>query len=65
MNTLDKLVQAGYIDPKDYIETVPSKYIPQKSKLLRSYQERMAQMQAMGAEPQSRGSNPTDEHVPL
>lgn len=65
MNTLDKLVQAGYIDPKDYIETVPSKYIPQKSKLLRSYQERMAQMQAMGAMPQSRGSNPTDEHVPL
>ena len=65
MNTLDKLVQAGYIDPKDYIETVPSKYIPQKSKLLRSYQERMQQMNAMGAEPQSRGSNPTDEHVPL
>ena len=65
MNTLDKLVQAGYIDPKDYIETVPSKYIPQKSKLLRSYQERMEQMQAMGAVPQSRGSNPTDEHVPL
>jgi len=65
MNTLDKLVQAGYIDPGDYIETVPSKYIPQKSKLLRSYQERMQQMTAMGAEPQSRGSNPTDEHVPL
>lgn len=65
MNTLDKLVQAGYIDPGDYIETVPSKYIPQKSKLLRSYQERMQQMTAMGQMPQSRGSNPADENVPL
>ena len=65
MNTLDKLVQAGYIAPDTYIDVVPSKYIPQKSKLLRSYQERMQQMMQMGAEPQSRGSNPTDEHVPL
>ena len=65
INTLDKLVQAGYIDPGVYIDVVPSKYIPQKSKLLRSYQERMAQMEAMAQEPQSRGSNPTDEHVPI
>jgi hypothetical protein len=65
MNTLDKLVQAGYIDPGDYIETVPSKYIPQKSKLLRSYQERMQRMAMAGEQPQSRGSNPTDEHVPI
>ena len=65
INTLDKLVQAGYIDPGVYIDVVPSKYIPQKSKLLRSYQERAEAMAAMGAEPQSRGSNPTDEHVPI
>lgn len=65
MQTLDKLVQAGYIGPDVYIDVVPSKYIPQKSKLLRSYQERMAQMQAMAQEPVSRGSNPTDETVPL
>ena len=65
MQTLDKLVQAGYIDPGVYIDVVPSKYIPQKSKLLRSYQERMQMMEAMAQEPQSRGSNPTDEHVPL
>ena len=65
INTLDKLVQAGYIDPGVYIDVVPSKYIPQKSKLLRSYQERMQQMAAMAQEPQSRGSNPTDEHVPI
>ena len=65
INTLDKLVQAGYIDPGVYIDVVPSKYIPQKSKLLRSYQELMEHMAAMGAEPQSRGSNPTDEHVPI
>lgn len=62
LQTLDKLVQAGYIGPDVYIDVVPSKYIPQKSKLLRSYQERMAQMMQ---EPQSRGSNPADEHVPL
>ena len=65
MQTLDKLVQAGYIDPGVYIDVVPSKYIPQKTKLLKSYQERMAMMQQMQMEPQSRGSNPTDEHVPL
>ena len=65
INTLDKLVQAGYIDRGVYIDVVPSKYIPQKSKLLRSYQERAQQMAAMGQQPQSRGSNPTDETVPL
>ncbi len=65
INTLDKLVQAGYIDPGVYIDVVPSKYIPQKSKLLRSYQERMAQMNAMGLEPQSRATNSTDEHAPI
>ena len=65
MNTLDKLVQAGYIDPGDYIDTVPRKYIPQKSKLLRSYQQRMAMMQQQGMVPQSRGSTPADETVPL
>lgn len=65
INTLDKLVQAGYIDPGVYIEVVPSKYIPQKSKLLKSYQDRMAQMQAMGQMPQARGSNETDEVSPI
>jgi len=65
INTLDKLVQAGYIDPGVYIDVVPSKYIPQKSKLLQSYQDRMEAMAAAGGEPQSRGSNPTDEHVPI
>lgn len=67
INTLDKLVQASYIDPGTYIEVVPSKYIPQKSKLLKSYQERMAQMQAgaLPPEPQSRGSNATDEVAPI
>lgn len=67
INTLDKLVQAGYIDPGVYIEVVPSKYIPQKSKLLKSYRERMAQMQAgaLPPEPESRGSNETDEVSPI
>lgn len=67
INTLDKLVQAGYIDPGVYIDVVPSKYIPQKSKLLKSYKERMAQMQAgaVPIEPESRGSNETDEVSPI
>lgn len=66
INTLDKLVQAGYIDPDVYIEVVPSKYIPQKSKLLKSYQMKKAQMEAMAQlEPQSRGSTTADEVVPL
>lgn len=69
MQTLDKLVQAGYIDPSDYIQTVPSKYIPQKSKLLKSYQDRLAQAQMMQQQMQEpmqpRGSNSTDEVVPL
>lgn len=65
INTLDKLVQAGYIDPGVYIDVVPSKYIPQKSKLLKSYKERMEQMQAQQMEPQSRGSTTADEVVPL
>ena len=64
MQTLDKLVQAGYIDPGTYINAVPSKYIPQKSKLFKAYQNQMAQMQ-MQAPMQPRGSNPTDETVPL
>lgn len=67
INTLDKLVQAGYIDPDVYIEVVPSKYVPQKSKLLKSYRERMQQMQAgaLPPEPESRGSNETDEVSPI
>lgn len=65
MNTLDKLVQAGYIDPGDYIDTVPRKYIPQKSKLLRSYQQRAQMMAQQNMMPQARGSNTSDETVPL
>lgn len=69
INTLDKLVQAGYIMPDEYMDAVPSKYIPKKAKLLKQYKERMAQMQQaqpmqpMMSEP--RGSTPADETVPL
>lgn len=65
VNTLDKLAQAGYIDPSTYIQVIPSKYIPQKSKILKDYQARAEQMAMMGQAPQARGSNPTDETVPL
>ena len=65
INTLDKLVQAGWIDPGDYIEVVPSKYIPQKSKLLKSYRERMMMAMQQGQELQSVGSTTANETVPL
>ena len=61
INTLDKLVQAGYIDPGVYIEVVPSKYIPQKAKLLKSYKDR----QEMAIESQARGSTTADEVAPI
>lgn len=61
INTLDKLVQAGYITPDDYMDAIPSKYIPQKEKLLKSFREKV--MNQGG--PVARGSNPTDETVPL
>lgn len=62
INTLDKLVQAGYITPDAYMKAVPSKYIPQKQQLLNSYYE---QMQNMGTTAPPRGSNTTDSTVPL
>lgn len=66
INTLDKLVQAGYIDPGVYIDVVPSKYIPQKSKLLKSYLERQQMAQQMAQQPmEPRGSTTADEVVPL
>lgn len=61
INTLDKLVQAGYITPDAYMEAIPSKYIPQKARLIKSYQEMLAQQMPM----QPRGSTPADEVVPL
>ena len=61
INTLDKIAQAGWIDPGTYISVVPNKYIPQKSKLLKSYQQQMAMAQQMEA----RGSTTADEVVPL
>ena len=61
INTLDKIAQAGWIDPGTYISVVPNKYIPQKSKLLKAYQQQQAMMQEMEA----RGSTTADETVPL
>lgn len=61
INTLDKLVQAGYITPKTYIEVVPSKYLPQKAKLLADAEAMQNAQQA----PVARGSTTADETTPL
>lgn len=61
INTLDKLVQAGYIPPDAYMKAVPSKYIPQKQALLNAYYTMVNQGQA----PKPRGSLPIDENAPL
>lgn len=61
INTLDKLLQAGYIKPATYIEIVPNKYLPQKSKLL----EDALALQEAGVEPVARGSTTADETAPL
>lgn len=61
VNTLDKLVQAGYITPDAYMKAVPSKYIPQKEALLQSYYQMIAQ----GQTPTPRGSLPIDESAPI
>ena len=61
INTLDKLVQAGYITPDVYMDVIPSKYLPQKARLIESYKSIMQS----GMVPQSRGSTELDENVPL
>lgn len=67
IQTLDKIAQAGWIDPDVYMEAIPSKYIPQKAKLIESYRTKMAQLaqQGLPMETQSRGSTNADDTVPL
>lgn len=67
LQTLDKIAQAGWVQPDVYMEAIPSKYLPQKAKLIESFrmqQEMMAQ-QGMPLQPESRGSTTADEVVPL
>lgn len=60
IQTLDKLVQAGFIKPDAYIESIPSKYIPNKTRLMQSYQEIASQGQ-----PQPVGSTPANDTIAL
>lgn len=60
INTLDKLVQAGFITPDAYMESIPSKYIPNKPRLMQSYQE----VQMQGG-PQPQGSTPANDTIAL
>ncbi|MBQ0035528.1 MAG: hypothetical protein KBT35_01275 [Firmicutes bacterium] len=61
INTLDKLVQAGFITPEAYMKAIPNKYIPQKQMLIDSYREIASQ----GIQPQSFGSTPANETKPI
>ena len=56
INTLDKLVQSGFITPDAYMESIPSKYIPNKARLMQSYQ----QVQQQGG-PVATGSMPAND----
>lgn len=60
INTLDKLVQSGFITPDAYMESIPSKYIPNKARLMQSYQ----QVAQMGG-PQPTGSTPANDTIAL
>lgn len=65
INTLDKLVQAGYITPDVYMDIIPSKYLPQKTRLIESYRQ-IQQANQMGTPiAQARGSTTMDDTTPL
>lgn len=49
INTMDKLLQNGIVDPKTYIEAIPSKYILNKGKIIQELTERQQQMAAQQA----------------
>lgn len=61
MNTLDKLVQAGFIPPDAYMKAIPNKYIPQKQALINAYQG----MTQQGIQPQPVGSMEANETIAL
>lgn len=65
INTIDKLMQAGLIDGDVYADIVPSKYIPQKARVVQNIKDRNMRLSQMGMEPQARGSIPMDETTPL
>lgn len=45
VQTLDALLQGGYIDIVQYLERVPDEYVPQKQELISQIQERMQAQQ--------------------
>lgn len=56
MNTLDKLVMNGMIDSKLYIDSIPSKYIPNKGKIAQHVDQvakQMAQQNQMALQSQN------------
>ncbi len=65
INTLDKLVQAGYITPDCYMELIPSKYLPQKKKLIENYKQVLASQQVGVPITSTRGSTEMDDTAPL
>jgi len=65
LQTLDKIAQAGWITPDVYMDAIPSKYLPQKQKLIMAYQQNAMRQAQMGMPLESRGSTTADSVVPL
>ena len=58
VRTLDNLKQAGVLDVLDYLERMPSEYIPKKDELIAKLRK---QMEAQQATPQLNASSPANQ----
>lgn len=65
INTLDKIVQAGWLPPDEYADIIPSKYLPQKTRVVNAIRNNLMQMAQMNAEPQAVGSTTANDTKPI
>lgn len=53
LQSLDKLLEGGFIEFIDYLERIPDEYIPQKQELISKIQEQMMMQQQMANSPEA------------